>query len=373
LVLVTADLISVPLDLTRRVRKTISDRHGIEAKNILIAASHTHCGPATLPSIGLVPRPKILKQIEEAFVSSADRAVGELEPVTLGVGASAAHFNVNRRPFPGQTGMAANDAGVIDRRVRVLKVDRTSGSPLALLFHYSCHPTTKNGSDGLISPDYPGLARARIERTLGCRAAFLPGCFGNIRPRILDADGNFVSATPERLAAVGDQLADAVISASHFTRTETDDQLTAAEAEVFFPYGQMLPVEEIERISGAVDQPLRADWARRHLEMARQGMPTKGEASIMQAMRVGPIALVAIPGEPAQEFGYEIERLTTGRSADVWPVGYANDQLGYLCTPRMYTEGGYEPTAYIVYDRPAPYRDEEEIVVKRAMELISKT
>ncbi|HWB52726.1 MAG TPA: hypothetical protein VG722_00970, partial [Tepidisphaeraceae bacterium] len=258
---------------------------------------------------------------------------------------------------------------VVDKRVRVLRIDRASGAPLAVLFHYSCHPTTKNGSDGSISPDYPGLARTQIEKEMGCRAAFLPGCFGNIRPNIVDADGNFASATVDQLRAVANELADAVISATRFTKAEADDRLQAAETEIFVPFGPMLGAGEVEKISKEVNRPLRADWGKRHLQMAREGLSAKGEASIMQAMRIGPMELIGIPGEPAQEFGYEIERLTGRQPIDVWPVGYANDQLGYLCTPRMYVEGGYEPTAYIVYDRPAPYRDEQRIIVKHAADL----
>jgi neutral ceramidase len=374
-VIIAADLIAVPLDMTRRVRAAISQKHSIALSHILIAASHTHCGPATLPSIGLRPQADVLSQIERAMIGSVDQAMSALEPVTLGVGASAAHFNINRRPLPGQTEMFPNDAGVVDRRVRILRVDRADGSPLVVLFHYSCHPTAKNGSDGMISPDYPGFARARIEKMLGCRAAFLPGCFGNIRPNIVDAHGKFVSATAEQLMGMRDELGDAVVHAAKFTRSFADDRLAAEEREVFFPFGEMLPREEIEEMSKRLDQPLRADWAKRQsdeLDRDPAAAPRRGagEKSVMQAVRIGTVALVAIPGEPVQEIGYEIERGAANEWADVWPVGYANDQIGYLCTPRMYAEGGYEPTAYVVYDRPAPYRDEEAIIVTNAAELL---
>jgi hypothetical protein len=172
------------------------------------------------------------------------------------------------------------------------------------------------------------------------------------------------------LAAVGNELGDAVIRAMRFTRTMPDDRLAAAEMEVFFPYGSMLPADELDKISQRSDQPLRAAWARRNLPMARNGLDRKGESSIIQVMRIGPVAVVGIPGEPMQEIGYEIERVVAGRLPDVWPTGYANDKIGYLCTPRMYKEGGYEPTAYIAYDRPAPFKDEQRIIVESAKKLI---
>lgn len=371
LIIITADLIGVDLTFTLRVRQQILDRHGISGENVLIAASHTHCGPAMLASIGLVPLPETLAKVEQAVLRSVGEALARLEPVTLGLGASSAHFNINRRPLPGTTAMAANYAGVVDRRVRILRVDRLNGNPLAVLFHYSCHPTTKNGSDGLISPDYPGVARAEIESTLSCRALFMPGCFGNIRPNVVNDAGAFISATVEQLREVGHELASAVCSAAKFTKTFDDDHLSATEADLFLPFGSMLPVDQIEQMTHLNKQPLRADWARRHLSAAQSGATIRqGENSIMQCLEVGPLTMVAIPGEPVQEIGHAIERAAGGRFADLWPVGYANDQLGYLCTPRMYMEGGYEPTAYVVYDRPAPYMGEAAAILKSAEELM---
>jgi hypothetical protein len=390
--LVTADLIAVPLDMTRRIRRQIADRHGLPASHALVATSHTHCGPAMLPNIGLVPDPAVVANVERQILSSVDEALSKLEPVTLGLGAGSAHFNVNRRPFPGTTAMAVNHAGVVDRRARVLRLDRTDGSPLAVAFHYSCHPTTKNGSDGSISPDYPGIARAYVERELNTRALFLPGCFGNIRPLLLNEQGGFASATPEELDAIGRTLGQTVCAAARFTRTVAEDRLAIAERDLFLPFGEMKPTAELEQmaqLTTPVGVALHAPWARRALDIARSGNKPAGEASIMQAARIGPLEIVTIPGEPAQEIGHDIEATLAGAHRvpgtpdpqlspqppvapdphEIWPVGYTNDQLGYLCTPRMYPEGGYEPNAYVVYDRPAPYHDEQRRIVDTAAAL----
>ncbi|HEY1686576.1 MAG TPA: neutral/alkaline non-lysosomal ceramidase N-terminal domain-containing protein [Tepidisphaeraceae bacterium] len=372
-VIITADLIGVPLEFTRRVREAIKKRFGIAGKNVLIAASHTHCGPAMLNCIGLMPDARILEGIEAAMVRSVGDALKDLQQVTLGIGASAAHFNINRRPLPGTTEMFPNAAGVVDKRVRILRIDRMDGSPLGVLFHYSCHPTVKNGSEGLISPDYPGFARAEIEKQLQCRAAFLPGCFGDIRPNLVNEKGAFISASAEQLKTLGEQLAWGVINAAKFARTFDDDSLLCTETQVFFPFGKMLATADVEQISQRTEQPLRADWARRHLQVAQQGdPPVKGETSLMQAMQIGPLTLLPIPGEPAQEIGYEIEARHAGLFHDLWPVGYANDQIGYFCTPRMYEEGGYEPTAYMVYDRPAAFSGEQKIICDQAAELLER-
>ncbi|MBM4429436.1 MAG: hypothetical protein FJ026_03685 [Chloroflexi bacterium] len=59
----------------------------------------------------------------------------------------------------------------------------------------------------------------------------------------------------------------------------------------------------------------------------------------MQALALGPLVLVAIPGEPFVEIG---QRIRQAVSDPVLAVGYANGYLGYLPTAQAHTEGGYE-------------------------------
>ena len=140
------------------------------------------------------------------MVSTLIEAAAHLEPVALGLGCGWAAFNINRRqPAPvdkASLDMTLNYGGIVDRRARLLRIDKADGSPLAVLFHYSCHPTTKGGKDGMMSPDYPGIARTSIENQLGCHALYMPGCFGNVRPAIIDKQtGGFGNATKEQLDA----------------------------------------------------------------------------------------------------------------------------------------------------------------------------
>ena len=57
-------------------------------------------------------------------------------------------------------------------------------------------------------------------------------------------------------------------------------------------------------------------------------------------MRIGDVALVALPGEPFVELGLEIKRRSPAPHTFV--VGYANDWVGYLPTQVAWEQGGYE-------------------------------
>jgi hypothetical protein len=372
--IVALDGIGVNAPTTARLRGLIHQSSGVPEGNILIATSHTHCAPPMLPMLGLAPDPAFRDLIERHAADTAARAVASLQPVTIGLGCGSAHFNINRRPLPGATAtsMAVNYGGVVDRRARVLRVDDEQGHAIALLFHYSCHPTSKGGSEGFISPDYPGFARAEIERTVGCPALFMPGCFGNIRPNLLNENGGFASATEKQLEELGRALAKGVCSAAKTIRTTRATGVEAAQAALTLPYGQPLSEAELQQI---VDDPnahaLRIPWARKMLEQFKTGQMPREERSTMQMVRVGPLQLITIPGEPVQEIGHAIERSLIARQdvEEVWPVGYANDMVGYLCTQRHHEEGGYEPNAYPYFDHPAPFVDEEMHIVQTAEKL----
>lgn len=369
--IVTLDVIGVSLDLTQRIREAVSQ--WVPAESVMVACSHTHCGPPVLPCLGMTPDSDYLQRIVDVSAQCVEASVARLQPATIGLGCGSTHFNISRRPLPGTDSMMANYGMLVDRRVRVLRVDGAEGT-LAVLFHYSCHPTTFNGSKGFISYDYPGIARAHIERELNCKALYLAGCFGNIRPAILTEEGGFTSATKAELDACGEELGREVCRVSNWLQTRQVAGLEGKVLDVDMPYGEPMAREQLE--AWAVDDSERGrlmtgPWAKQVLSLLDgDGIP-KSRATQMQRLTIGPIALVSIPGEPVQEIGHAIEKdvRDTLDVEDLWPVGYANDEIGYLCTARQYDEGGYEPNAYPYYGDPAPYKDEEQVILSAAKKL----
>ncbi len=369
----TLDVIGVTKVTTDRIRAQVASACGILEDRVMVACSHTHCAPATLPCLGMTPDPKFMDRMVDTTVACIAEAAAARQPVTFGLGCGSAHFNINRRPLPGSSGMTLNYGGIVDRRVRVLHVTAEDGTPLAALFHYSCHPTTLSGSNGLISPDFPGIARRRIERVLGCKALFLGGCFGNIRPAILSETGGFASATKEQLDACGYELGDEVCRVALGLHSESAEGVCARRTDMALPYGDLMPESKLKEMAADESQRgrlLTGPWAKRVLEMAASDAVPSEKPTEMQMMRVGPLMLVAIPGEPVQEIGHAMEKRLRDVSVDVWPVGYANDEVGYLCTERQYEEGGYEPNAFLYYGEPARFQGEETVILDTADALV---
>src|SRR5205807_4177910 len=114
------------------MRDEVAGATDIPPEHVLICASHSHGGP-TVQGLGgetfgwLWGNPPDLDYGRElarkvgGVVAMADRA---RRPVAVGFGLGEAHFNINRRrPQPGgQADTAPNPAGVVDHRVKVVKL-----------------------------------------------------------------------------------------------------------------------------------------------------------------------------------------------------------------------------------------------------------
>jgi hypothetical protein len=288
--------------------------------------------------------------------------------VTLGLGCGEASFNRSRRP---SSSLDDDASEAIDRRVRVLRIDRLDGSILATFFHYACHPTAVSGLEGFISPDYPGVARDVID-AVGGTSLFFPGCSGELRPAI-DSEA---SDARTRLDRCGRILGEEVCRVAASIDTSPSASLHGARADIDLPFGDPLPADRLRELMTEptdLGRRLTGPWARRVLELIESHSLPRARRTEMQAMTVGPLTCVGIPGEPLQAIGRALEKRVVGLPGvrSIWPVGYANDLVGYLCTERQYAEGGYEPTAYGFYDEPAPFSGEERVILDAAARLLN--
>ncbi len=165
--LVTADVLGLDEAMSRRVRA----RCRLPDGNVVLAATHTHGGPACMPGrAGGGASAAWLQRLEDACVEAIDRAAAAAGPATItaGLGPDPDIARNRRRPD-----------GPLDRSLPVLRIDKSSGEPLAILVSYACHPVVLGADNLLWTSDYPGFVRERIEAARpGAMAMFLTGCAG---------------------------------------------------------------------------------------------------------------------------------------------------------------------------------------------------
>ncbi|MFM7320439.1 MAG: hypothetical protein ACKO5K_02805 [Armatimonadota bacterium] len=338
-VVLSLDIIGVTVAEDARFRAAIGDRLGIDADNVLIACTHNHAGPATMGIRATGGKETgWTRTIRERCIEAAVSARHRAEPVaSIRVGSAPCAAAVNRRHAEGPS----------ETKVRVLML--CGESPIASLFHTAMHPVCRGNQDRLVSADWVGVARNGFENETGAPALALQGCCGDINPRVRDAE------------AIGREVARSLSAAVHESETVTPEW-NHCSAQGAVPLGALPSEAEIvhreTEAERTLDQPsiglaarqlARADldWAKHCRGLRDRGKegPTTARFRTM-ALRIGPVVLAGLPGEVFQEIGQRMIE----RDPQVWPVGFAAGNLGYLYPDSALDLGGYEvDLAYRLY------------------------
>lgn len=379
--IVDLDTIWLMPDLDRAVRDAVSDATGIEPANIRLSYSHTHSGPIvdfTWMNEGDELIPSYTSALPALVAGAVSQAQEDLRPVRVGAGRGESGININRRAAlpDGELFCGRNWDGYVDREVLIVGLDDLDGRPLATIVNYACHGTIIGPPSRSLTPDFPGPMRQTVEQNIGGLCLFLQGATGNIGP----VNGFVDDVDVYRLAGrkLGIEASrvrmdiDPVPRTEHLARVlksgaelgiyedrptgESDDSLAIVNSSIDFPVRDYPPVPDAQadfdrlkanlvqaRATGDVDQVAAAAWPARRAELALHHAKLFGGGKVeiwIQAIRLGPIALVATPLEPFAEIGRAVRQ---GSPAPYTAFsGYSNGYYGYMPTADAFPLGGYE-------------------------------
>jgi len=268
--------------------------------------------------------------------------------------------------------MRPNPRGLVDPTVRVLWAIDENAKPFAVLFSYACHPTTA-GALMEMGGDYCGMATLFLEEAIdGATALFLPGCFGDVRPRVVNAEGNFAAGTLEVVRAFGHELCFAVLSAMSCPEKEVDGALRWAIGQAHLPFARLPSKDELETLL-STSEGMMARWAKQQLERIETGTLPTHSVETVQVLRIGDLAFVGLSGEVC--VGYQLKIAASRYPAPTFVVGCSNAVTSYIPTAAMFPEGGYEVSGnYDCYDDPSPLTPEcETLILDKVEELLRLT
>jgi neutral ceramidase len=343
---ISLDLLSVRWPEVDRIRM-IGQELGIPKDNLMIAATHSHTGPA-IASPGLARRnPKYVDWMIEQIGAALKRAIETLQPGRIGIASGIEgrisfirrcimkDGSVKTHPKPGPEIRCPES--VIDPEVGLLVVQSLSGKTLGTVVNFTCHPT-HNGGEPRLSAGWPGQLSLAIKQSIGgdCVVAFLNGALGDahhqstIIPDYVDTKervGQLLAETVVKmLPAVTFADAAAVLSS---TRT-----IQIPLRDIDGPFGVNMKNRQRFAPDGIYETliaRLRAKKTKRDHVLAQ-----------VQCSRVGEAAFVSLPCEPFTAIGLEIKMKSP--FAPTYVVGCANGMVGYVPTRLAFERGGYETT-----------------------------
>lgn len=373
LVFAVADTLSLGRDVWDEAKRKVEAATGIPAANLMFSATHTHSSVSALshrdPSLNY--RQFLIARIADGV----RRALANLEPARIAWGTGALPQHVfNRRwllkegmtetnPFGGQDRAVMNPGGLIRARllkpagptnpeVYCLSVQAPDGRQIALLANYWLHYVGGVPREHL-SADYFGEFCRRTRELLGAErqeppfvAILANGPCGDVNNNDYSGRTPAVKREPyEKIRIVANDLAREVLRV-HKTLEHRDwVPLRAAADQLELAVRRPSP-EMVKRAEEILARPPDAVPAHRHevayaerTIAARDAKPDK-VSIVLQAFRIGDLAVAAIPFEVFTETGLEIK--TRSPFPDTFTIELANGSNGYLPTPPQHDLGGYE-------------------------------
>ena len=371
-IILTSDTLGIPQSIYRNVCAGLKDRFNLQPEQILLTASHTHCGPVLRSSLydaypldtnqlNLIE--DYSTKLERQIVETVGRALDDLEPAKLASGEGSTGFAVNRRNNPEKnvSQLISQHAlkGPVDHSVPVLAVSLPDGKLKAILFGYACHNTTMDYYKW--SGDYAGFAQIALEKSHPeAMAMFFMGC---------GADQNPLPRRSITLAQrYGNMLAAAVEEALLGPPIEIEPVLRTSLEMITLNFGPPLTSDELEKLA-ADPAPSHQRWAKRLLAQMKAGQPfARTYPYPVQVWRFGEKQmLITLAGETVVDYSLKFKQLF-GRQT--WVAGYCNDVMTYIPSLRVLKEGGYEGgAAMIPYGQPAlRWGDDVEDLITGAVE-----
>ncbi len=356
-VLITSDWEGVPRSMSDRVFEQLEKQYKLARQDVMLTFSHNHCGPRLGDDlVDYYPvdeeQVRLVNEYTDLMVARTVALVGEalahLAPAALQMGEGKTTFAVNRRDnreaeVPQLLAQGVPLKGVVDHAVPVLSVTRPDGTLAAVLFGYACHPTTLAFTTWC--GDYPGFAQLEIERNHpGAAAMFVNTCGGDQNP--------IPRRSVELCQRYGHMLAVAVEEALRQPLKPVSPGLQTAFELIELPY---LSVVTRDELSGLLKDTnaLRARWAARLLKELDAGKKFESAYPYpVHAWRLGDELLVlGLGAEAVVDYALRFKREF---GPGTWVCGYADDQIAYIPSRRVWEEGGYEGGSSLYeYGRPA--------------------
>ncbi len=251
-VIVTVDAVAIgeighiKNDYLGKVRAQIERELNIKPANVLINASHCH---------GVV-----CADVDQRTIQAVKLAHQNLVPVRVGVGTGQENRIMENRRLKLKSGKEVDvrhaysmppddevaEVGPVDPQIGILRLDRTDGRTLAVVYNFACHPIQGVPSGGNTA-DITGFSSKVIEDNLseGTVALFVQGCGGDINPigykgvdtpRDAEPLGNLLGLSTlqalKKIRSRDDQRLKVINESLTLPRADLADRIAALEAEV---------------------------------------------------------------------------------------------------------------------------------------------
>jgi len=356
--IVCADIIGFDKDDTAEIRAVLKERFGIPENAVILNASHTHFGPATIRNflpkwesgeLGIyneeycnLVKNKIYEAIEEAF-SRLNKCVIEVKTIH-------SDFGINRRTVEsGKAISRPNPSGSIDDSLTIAVLKNLAGTPETALINYAAHPT--NMLRDYISADYPGILRRQLQSEFAqsLNVMFLQGAAGDIsvrKPEKYESGTDVIFQTVSKLEK---EIAGIIRGPMN---SITCGNIKSVSENVTLPLDQ----ERDFSNSGLEGNWLKKAWQENMPELKRNGALKESIELECNFWKFDDkFCIVTLEGEVCHEIALMARKIF--KSENMCFLGYTNGSPCYIPSEKVIEEGGYEGEYnMVIYSHQSPFK-----------------
>ncbi|HCU35962.1 MAG TPA: hypothetical protein DGT21_11090 [Armatimonadetes bacterium] len=349
------DIIGIARKYLDQAKALIAETTGLLPEQVLIACTHTHTGPETGDD-------DYTEWLWRRIADGVRVAWQARQPAEVGWASTSEPRLVFNRRYRMTDGTVQTNPGVgnpevvepagpTDPEVSVMALRGPCGGTIGLLSNYALHYVGIPDDHTAFSADYYGFFSTLIQRLRGESfvAALSNGASGDINN--VDVIGNTVRRNDryqhcERAAALVAANALWAWNEAEFT---DDPPLGFSLAELTLDAcppptaDDIARAQEIEARLEAGQKVLMGERSFQRRVRRLEAKPPAPHTTVVQALRIGELALVGVPGEFFVELGLEIKRRSP--FAQTMVIELANDSIGYIPTLRAFGDGAYEPNS----------------------------
>ena len=363
LAIIAADVCMVDLATHEATVAILKERCGLDGTHLMICASHTHSGPAVLPTIAW-------GRVDQEYAARLPRLYAQVA-LAAREAAGPARIGFCRTPIT-RVGVNREQPaiGLTDPAAQLLRVDRPDGQAAAVLYNFGAHGVTRYPYTSRISADWPGLLAALLRSRLpGAIPLFQQGPCGNINSHEMTFDRRDPRSAQKvcdmRAGDVASRLADQILPALSAIEPADNAPIRClwkmielpcvptdrAEMEKLIrdnqPAADGMTLADLrplhQRIADETTQEIEWRQARWNVDRARKQLelldhPPYVRKAPVQVVKIGPAVLVGWPAEVFLELGLELRQRSPLPLTFV--ASFANDTAGYIPTPAVYESRG---------------------------------
>jgi hypothetical protein len=298
---------------SKQLGEDLGDELGIDPKNFVIAATHSHAAPDLIGGWGFVPS-WYMTQVTEAIQTSVRQAVASMAPAAIEVG------EVQARPENGErrdTYRSAEEQQLTWlRATKAATTNSPGGAVIATIGAYAAHPTTKGTNGGTASADWVGV----FEKSLESR-------FGGMGFHFMTGLGNMSASGGTQMGATLAGLVPDIGRGIGLTDTNI-----RVEREIWKQPATNVPLTALG-FPGFFDREFLAEPSTVTTGKSPDTAPCSSASAFTvelpaTAVRIGSqFALTAAPGEIFSNVSNTIKEKS---GVITMPLAQANDALGYM-------------------------------------------